>query len=393
MTVRVADTERPGRDRLRAIVTTHYWHPHTGGIETVAKAHSDELVRRGWQVQAHTSRSDRSDPRTEHAESFELHRHAAVNPFERRLRVPVPFLLPGAGRRLRDAATTADVVVAHGHVYPMSVTAGRAARAAGLPFVLVQHSPWVDYPFPIDRIEHAADRLVGRRVIEQADLVICVSRHTQRYVQSISPRASTTVVSNGVDTGRFVPLTRESPDAPIRFVCVRRLVPRNGVDLLLEAWRFAQVGGKAQLVIAGDGPERAALERRAADDPSVSFSGRISDATLVDLMQTARATIVPTRSGEGFGLVAAESHACGTPVIATDQGALGEVVRHGIDGLLVRCDDASDMATAIRSMTHDPELRARLAAGARSTDWSWSRVGDELDDLLAGLVSSRRSRR
>ena len=368
-------------------MTTHYWHPHTGGIETVAKAHATELARRGWSVTAHSSRVDASTPKVVEADGVRLVRHRMLNPLERRFSVPVPIPVSRIAPLLESDAQDANVIVAHGHVYPITSAAARAARRIDCPFVIVQHSPWVDYSKGLELIESAADRIVGRRVLEQADLVLCVSRFTQDYVRRIAPRSRTQILTNGVDTDRFVPDTGDEI-RPVRtsFVCVRRLVPRTGVDLLLDAWRIADLGPNASLVIAGDGPMRAHLERDAETLENVSFAGRVSDAQLVELMQRADATVVPTRSGEGFGLVAAESHACGTPVIATDQGALGEVVHHNVDGLLVARDDPGALAVALARFTNEPALRTTLRMGARSTDWSWHRVGDALDGLLRSIA-------
>ncbi len=379
--------ERP----LRMVMTTHYWHPHTGGIETVAAAHAAGLTHLGWAVDAHTSWTDRKTMRGELKDRVSIHRHAAINPFERALRVPVPFPLPGVTRSLIAATVSSDVVVAHGHVYPITLAAARAAARARRPFVLVQHNPWVDYPAPVAAIERAADRVLGRRVIERSAAVVCVSEYTANYVRTIVPDARIVVVPNGVDPRRFFPGPAVPRGRPTQFVCVRRLVPRNGVDLLIEAWRRSQVGNVAKLTIAGDGPDRAALERRAADMPSITFAGRVTDESLVELLQRADASIVPTRSGEGFGLVAAESLACGTPVIATDQGALSEVIRHDIDGLLVPCDDAVALAAAIRSLVDDRARGTRLRAGALHTDWSWGRSVAQLDRVLRSVVEDSAS--
>ncbi|MBI5087787.1 MAG: glycosyltransferase family 4 protein [Actinobacteria bacterium] len=376
--------------RGRLLVTSHYWQPHTGGIETVAAAHAEALVARGWSVAAHSARTEPSTPERERHGDFELRRHRAWNPLEQRFRVPVPFPTPGVTARLRVAAGGCDVIMSHGHVYPMTVAAARAADQARRPFVVMQHSPFVDYPRPIETIERVADRVVGRWVLERADLVLCVSQFTEAYVRSIAPRATTTVVPNGVDCTRFT-VGRDRPDTgSVRFVCVRRLVPRNGVDLLLEAWRTAAVGDRATLTIAGDGPERASLERRARDLPGVTWLGRVDDESLVRLLQDAHASIVPTRSGEGFGLVAAESHACGTPVVATAQGALPEVVRNGVDGLVVPPASPRALACAISLLVDDAGMRERLAAGARRTDWSWDGVADQLDAILQRFVALRR---
>ena len=391
-----------GQSVPSALVTTHYWHPHTGGIETVAAAHARELVERGWTVTAHSSRSAGSDARDGQAPrhstdgAFSITRHRMANPLERWFNVPVPLPAPGLRRRLMADVRRADVVIAHGHVYPITIAAARAARAARRPFVVMQHSPWVEYSWPVEMVEHAADRTVGRRVLEFADLVVCVSKFTEDYVRRIAPRSTTKVISNGVDTDRFVlpattSLSATALAAPVRFVSVRRLVPRTGVDVLVEAWRRADLGPDAELLVAGAGPARNELERAAAGLAGIRFLGRVDDDEVVSLMQTADATVVPTRSGEGFGLVAAESHACGTPVIATDQGALGEVIRDGIDGLLVPPNDPDALAAALGRVAADKALRERLTAGARTTDWSWNRVGDQLDGVLRDLISRHRA--
>ena len=380
---------RRGADQASpsVVVTTHYWQPHTGGIETVAAAHATELTRRGWTVRAHSSWTDRTSPRSADEGQFHLTRHRVLNPLERWANVPVPFPLPGLRRRLMADVRSSSIVVAHGHVYPISVTAARAAAAASRPFVVIQHSPWVEYPRPVEMVERLADRVVGRRVLEAARMVICVSEFTQDYVRSIAPNAHTTVIANGVDSHRFVHGARRNPSDVVRFVAVRRLVPRTGVDLLVEAWRMAKLHPHAELLIASDGPMRSELERAAQGLQGIKFLGRIDDDTLVDLLQNADATVVPTRSGEGFGLAAAEAHACGTPVIATNQGALGEVVRDGVDGLLVPTGDAAALAGALTRFAHDPSLRARLRSGAESTDWSWETAGSRLDALLRDIIA------
>ena len=369
------------------VVTTHYWAPHTGGIETVAAAHATELTRRGWSVRAHSSWTDRTSARSTGDGRFRLTRHRVLNPLERWANVPVPFPLPGLRRRLMADVRSSSIVVAHGHVYPISVAAARAAAAAGRPFVVIQHNPWVEYPRPVEAVERLADHVVGRRVLEAARTVICVSEFTQDYVRSIAPKARTTVIANGVDSNRFVHGDRHGRSDVVRFVAVRRLVPRTGVDLLVEAWRRADLHPHAELLIASDGPMRGALERAAQGLRGIRFLGRVDDDTLVRLLQNADATVVPTRSGEGFGLAAAEAHACGTPVIATNQGALGEVVRDGVDGLLVPTGDAGELARALTRFTHDPTLRAQLRSGAEGTDWSWETVGSRLDALLRDIIT------
>ncbi|HEX8208105.1 MAG TPA: glycosyltransferase family 4 protein [Solirubrobacteraceae bacterium] len=100
-----------------------------------------------------------------------------------------------------------------------------------------------------------------------------------------------------------------------------RLAREKGVDVAIEACRIAGI----PLVVAGDGPLRADLERR-ADGADVRFAGRVSDDELRSLRAEASLAIVPSRSAETFGLAAAEAMAAGLPVVATDIGALPELL-------------------------------------------------------------------
>lgn len=375
-----------GPDRPAALIVTHYWEPHVGGIERVARHHRLELVARGWNVSAHSTRIPTGAAGLERDASGTVTRHRAVNPFERSISLPVPVPAPGLRRRLTSSAAAADVVVAHGHTYPTSLAAMRAARRADRPFVVVQHNPWVDYPQPLAALERGADRTVGRSVLHAAERVVCVSRTTAEYVESVAPSAQTVVIENGVDTDVF--FLDPAASTRRRFTCVRRLVPRNGVDVLIRAWRMAALTDW-ELVVIGDGPSRRRLEDSSRDLSNVRFRGFVTDRELADTLRSSWASVVPTISGEGFGLVAAESQSCGTPVVAARQGALVEVVRDRRDGLLVDPRSAPSLAKGLTDMAEDPGERQRMAANCRKRDWSWSRVGQRLDHTLAEVVGGR----
>jgi glycosyltransferase involved in cell wall biosynthesis len=214
-----------------------------------------------------------------------------------------------------------------------------------------------------------------------------VSRHVALYVHSIAPGAGTVVVHNGVDVSRFEPAQTGSAAAKtgqrvLRVGTLRRLVPRQGVDVLIEAWRTAQLGEIAELVIGGSGAERERLEELARGDESVTFLGRVDDDRLVEFYQSCDVFVLPTTSGEGFGLVAAEALACGVPVVATDEGGAREVVRDGVDGVHVRAKDPESIALGIRRLLNDNEERLRMAEAARSRTLSWEERCGELFDVL-----------
>lgn len=371
---------------LRMLVVTHYWAPHVGGTETVARLQVERAAAHGAHVEVHTSRQPTDAPREEDVTpagargTVRVVRHRAGDALARRLQLPVPLPGPGMLRHLTAAARRADVVIAHGHAFPTSLLAAAAARRVARPFLVVQHTPWIAYGPVLDAVERGVDRTVGRWVIGAARRIVCVSHHTAAHVRSLVPDADVRVVPNGVDTARFTPDgPRRSAARPV-VLFVGRIVRRNGWAVLLDAWRRAGLADRAELHVAGTGPDDGALRAAAATAPGVRVLGRVPADRLADHYRGATVVAVPTLTGEGFGLVAAEALACGTPIVASAEGGLREVVRDGVDGRLVPPGDPVALATVLRELVDDPADVARLARPAQRYDRS---ARDAADDLLA----------
>jgi glycosyltransferase involved in cell wall biosynthesis len=133
---------------------------------------------------------------------------------------------------------------------------------------------------------------------------------------------------------------------------VARLAPEKGVDVAIQACRIAGV----PLIVAGDGPERSRLASAAG--PDVTFAGRVDDRELARLRAQATLALVPSRSGETFGLAAAEAMAAGVPVAASRVGALAELVP---DEWLVAPGDAHALAATIGRLREQAAQAGALA--------------------------------
>jgi glycogen(starch) synthase len=146
-----------------------------------------------------------------------------------------------------------------------------------------------------------------------------------------------------------------------------RLVTTKGVGILFEAARTLLAQNRAfELLVIGDGPERATLERLSQDAPlagHVRFAGRLLGAELDAALLRTSVVVVPSLGGEVFGLVVAENMLRGLPVITSDLGAFVEVLGEG--GLTFRTGDAEALAQELRRILDDPALAARLAGMAR----------------------------
>ncbi len=146
-----------------------------------------------------------------------------------------------------------------------------------------------------------------------------------------------------------------------------RLVTTKGVGILLEAVRVLLAENRAfELLVIGDGPERASLQRLSQDEPfagHVRFAGRLLESELDAALAEATVFVVPSLGGEVFGLVVAENMLRGLPVITSDLGAFAEVLGDG--GLTFRTGDAGALARELARILDDPTLAARLARIAR----------------------------
>lgn len=208
-------------------------------------------------------------------------------------------------------------------------------------------------------------------------------------------RAHSSVTPMGIDCESVISTTsrkavrRKLGITGFAVLFVGRLVPIKGVDILLEA---AANRDGLQVIIAGDGPSRGALERQARRRAvNARFLGWIGPELRAELFRAVDAVVVPSRvladgRHEGLPLVLIEALAAGRPVIASDTGATAELIEHGCSGLLVPPDNAHALGEAIDRIGLDLELADRLSAAGRerATGRNW----DKLVKLYENLIQS-----
>lgn len=277
----------------------------------------------------------------------------------------------------------------------------------GLParrFVVHFHGPWSGESRAEGhgRMSFAARRAVERLVYRRADACVVLSRAFRDLLQHDFGVAAERIhiIPGGVNVERFAGLPDRRAarralgwpeDAPT-VLTVRRLVRRTGVDRLIDAVPAlrAQVPG-VRVMVAGEGVESAALERRARElgsGDAVRFLGRVPEAKLALAYRAADLTIVPSVALEGFGLIVPESLAAGTPVLVTPVGGLPETVEELAPALVLR--DASPAAIAeglARALTRPAELpdAATCAAFAKAR-YDWDVVARRTADLYRRLA-------
>jgi glycosyltransferase involved in cell wall biosynthesis len=230
-----------------------------------------------------------------------------------------------------------------------------AMLAKGVRTVAVEHSLW-SVTIPAQRRRRQA--LDGR-----LDAHVAVSERLARDVERMLdlPAGSLETVHNGVTDVRVEPLPRLRQEPTLGFVG-RLAAEEKGLDVLLRA--AARVPGAA-LVLVGDGPDRGALERLAAE---LGIADRVVFAGWSDevrrLLPTFDVLVQPSRR-EGFGIALVEAMLAELPVVATDAGGMAEVVVDGVTGITVRQDDPGAVAAAADALLRDPDRRRAMGREGR----------------------------
>jgi glycosyltransferase involved in cell wall biosynthesis len=291
-----------------------------------------------------------------------------------------PLVLARVTRRLRQERW--DIV--HTHLIHAGFYGRIAGRRIKTPIVSSYHNLGSLYLKP-------GIRQLERRTARWCDQIICISRAARDFVhRSIGVAADNlNVVHYGIEatsSSEDAPFRAElgiTPDAPLVGVVGRLIDGKGHVDLLHAFRTLIERVPSARLAIIGDGPERAALERLTSTlalDAYVHFLGYRADAAT--LMHSFDVFVLPSWS-EGFGLVVLEAMAAAKPVVATDVGALPEIVVDGVTGSLVPPHDPSALATALHDLIAQPERARAMGQRGRARFEQHFTLGQMLDGTSA----------
>ena len=244
-----------------------------------------------------------------------------------------------------------------------------------------------------------------RRIGTGCDVVTYLGEYTRRRLAgAFGARATLRPLAPGVDVETFRPDVDGSvvraryglAGRPV-IVCVSRLVPRKGQDVLIEALALVRRDlPDAALLIVGRGPYHDRLlelarERGVAD--AVVLSGGVPLEELPAHYAAGEVFAMPCRTRragmdvEGLGIVYLEASAAGLPVLAGNSGGAPDAVRHGETGYVVDGRSVSTVAARLVQLLQDEALRKRLGAAGRAwveRDWTWTVAADRLTELLQG---------
>lgn len=375
------------------LLVTNDFPPKVGGIQ----AYLWELWRR-FDPDTFVVLTARSHP---DATAFDREQATAGIRIERvpgRVLLPTPRLV----RRIRESARRAGAgLVVLDPAFPL----GAIGPHLGVPYGVVLHGAEVAVPgrLPVSR------QILARVLRRSATVVSAGGYPAAEARRALRGKAMPPMVEvpPGVDLDRFRPLTaaeraaaRADLGLPVEgplVVSVSRLVPRKGMDVLIDgaARLRAEVPGLT-VAIAGVGRDWDRLVGRVAEHAApVRLLGGVSDLDLPRLVGAADVFVLLCRNRwlgleqEGFGIVLLEAAATGIPQIVGASGGATEAVRHGETGLVVRRPtDTAAVVRAIRRLLDDPELRSKMGAEARhraEASFDYDRLAPRLASALAGM--------
>ena len=344
---------------LRVAHVTDVYLPRLGGIET----HVDDLIRH------------------QRAQGLDAH-----------------VLTPTAGegndpawvRRLSAAKArplVADYDVIHVHLSMLSVygvSVARAAMTAGVPTLITVHSMWTGAG---GLLRLAALAGVRRWPVAWSAVSAAAAEVFERSIGGID----VAVLPNALDVTAWRPrgaadLPPAAPRGQVTVVSVMRLMPRKRPVQLVRVFARAQrlvPEAEVRLVIVGDGPLRARVERfvaRRGLGDRVRVTGRIPRERVLDELSAASIYVAPAPK-ESFGIAALEARCAGLPILAHRESGIREFVRDRVDGVLV--DGDLEMAVAIADLVRDDALRTRIADHNRrvAPPFDWADVLERTHDL------------
>jgi len=380
------------------------YFPTTGGIAGHIRELSRALVRRGHYVSVVNHRYGTGEPSEWEDDGVRVFQsHLGQENSRAKLTLPAYWVTGRRTLRRGGAAIDAwgaDDAVLHIHDLLEGIGLGRSVPFFRGARVLTNHSStylqWIHSPAKIGLL---------RSLMGGVHTVIAPSRELERESSRLG--APVHYVPNGVDLDRFQPpseLERNAAraqlgvDARLVLLSPRRLVRKNGVDLLIEALpAIAARAPSVTALLAGDGPETDALRARAhalgvAD--RVRFLGDVGNERMAQLYHAADLAIVPSRL-EATSLAALEAAACGLAVVATRAGGLPEVIEDGVSGVLVDVENHAALAEAAGALLDEPIRRMQLGANARhrvGAMFSWDTIAAETEAIYVETLRGRSSR-
>lgn len=377
---------------MRVVMFSNSFPPEIGGIQEHVANLAKSLLVKGHEVRIVTARRNNSQPIQDKFAGMEVTRIPQV-------RVPKTQTAQYLSRatahliRLRSRGL-ADIV--HYHTFwPDAFSAFVVNRF--IPTIYTAH----ESRFLIMAEQRKFDARL-RLALRPFQGIIAPSTELRDVARSMGVSNDQSVfIPNAVDSETFSPevepgaiRTRYNiPDGSALILCPRRLVPKNGVNFLIESLAYLSPEVRYRLLIVGDGPERTSLENQARElnlTSSVIFAGSHRNDQLPPFYADADVVVLPSLK-EATSIAGLEAMASARAIVATNVGGLPEIIDHEIHGLLVAPRVPQALASAIQRLLDAPDLRRKLGEAARvrvENEFTWDHTARQTEQAYERAIAA-----
>ena len=377
---------------MRVALVSPYSYTYPGGVGRHVEALAQELSALGHEVRLLApydpdDRLARVTHRGARPQQRPLPDH--VIPLGRTIGVPMNGAVsnlaafPETVTTLRKELRYGGYDVVHVHEPNAPVASWYAAETARMPAVGTFHTYSTS-----GMVNRFAANIAGvRRLYSKLSARIAVSEAAQWTAQRYYG-GRYRIVPNGVDLAAARPNHAHSDDE-LRIAFVGRAEERKGLPVLLRAFEALRgVGVPARLTVAGPAPEE--VEPLLLDPEGIEIAGQVDDAHKWALLGEADVLCAPSLGGESFGMVLTEAFASGTPAIASNIAGYRDVVRDGLDGVLVPVGDAVALGETLLELASDPQRRTKMSEAAleRAERFAWPNVAREVESVYEQALSA-----
>jgi len=379
--------------QLRVAVITETYPPEVNGVAITIGHMVRVLRKRKHHIQLIRPRQHKQDAATQDDGYEEVLLAGMPIPGYPELKVG----LPAKGALLRLWRQQRPDIVHIATEGPLGWTALTAARKLGIPVSTDFHTNFHSYTkhYGVGLLKKPMAAYL-RHLHNKADCTMVPTSALQHELEA-SRYENVLVVPRGVDTRLFHPAKRSAAlrsewgiddDTPV-VMLVSRLAPEKNLPVVIRAFEeMRTIEPRCKLVIVGDGPARAELERK--QHPNVIFAGMRKQEDLAAHYASGDIFLYPSIT-ETYGNVTVEAMSSGLATIAYDYAAAHKHIRHDVNGLLVPYDDTASFIAQAKALVGDSARIRRLRTEARMTVESptWEDVAGQLETVLVNLVSAQ----
>lgn len=372
---------------MATLLVTNDFPPRFGGIQTYLEGFTSVLDPAELVVYA-------SSPPDGGAEAYDASKDFEVVRYPGTMMLPTPEV----SKTMTELIASRDIdTVWFGASTPLGIMANAAKRAGVAQTIATTHGHEIGWSMT------PGGRQFLAKIFRDNDVVSYLTNATLARLAPLLQGTETIRLPGGInpEAFRFDPQARTRlreryglTDGPV-VVCISRLVPRKGQDLLIESWPSVIARHPdAQLVIVGKGPYEDTLRSMIHESParsSITLTGEVPFSELPGHYSLGDIYAMPcrTRGGgldiEGLGIVYLEAYAAGLPVIAGNSGGAPEAVKPGETGLVVNGRSSESLVAGLSYLLEDPDrARAMGAAGKAWVDeaWRWDTLAEPLREVL-----------